>query len=76
MGDFGALDIVPHYMMAGSTDAFVLNTDYIDVAFLDGIKTTDLAKTGDSEKILITADCTLAVRNSDSCGKISDLTGG
>lgn len=76
MGDFGALDIVPHYMMAGSTDAFILNTDYIDVAFLDGIKTSDLAKTGDSEKILITADCTLAVRNSDAQGKISDLTGG
>jgi hypothetical protein len=76
MGDFGAINIVPHYMMAGSTDAFILNTDYIDVAFLDGIKESALAKTGDSERILITADCTLAVRSPAAQGKISDLTGG
>ena len=76
MGDFGAINIVPHYMMSGSTDAFILNTDYIDLAFLDGIKESPLAKTGDSERILITADCTLAVRSPAAQGKISDLTGG
>lgn len=76
MGDFGAINIVPHYMMAGSTDAFILNTDFIDVAFLDGIKETPLAKTGDSERMLITADCTLAVRAPLAQGKISDLSGG
>lgn len=76
IGDFGTLQVVPHYLMAGSTCAYVLNLDYIDVAFLDGIKTTDLAKTGDSEKILITADMALAVRNSDAQGKVDDLSGG
>lgn len=76
VGDFGNISVVPHYMMAGSTDAYILNTDYIDVAFLDGIKESELAKTGDSSKILITADCTLAVRAPLSCGKISDLSGG
>lgn len=76
IGDFGTLQVVPHYLMAGSTRAYVLNLDYIDVAFLDGIKTTELAKTGDSEKILITADVALTVRNSDSQGKIADLSGG
>ena len=76
VGDFGELSVVPHYLMAGATDAFILNMDFVDVAFLDGIKTTPLAKTGDSEKILITADVALAVRNSDACGKVSNLSGG
>jgi hypothetical protein len=76
IGDFGTLQVVPHYLMSGATDAYLLNMDYIDVAFLDGIKTSDLAKTGDSEKQLITADCCLAVRSSDAQGKIAGLSGG
>lgn len=76
IGDFGTLQVVPHYLMAGATDAYLLNMDYIDMAFLDGIKTSPLAKTGDSEKELITADCCLAVRSSDAQGKISNLSGG
>lgn len=76
IGDFGTLQVVPHYLMSGAADAYLLNMDYIDVAFLDGIKTSDLAKTGDSEKQLITADCCLAVRSSDAQGKIAGLSGG
>lgn len=74
VSDFGSLTIVPHYLMVGATSAYVLNTDYLDMAFLDGFKTSDLAKTGDSEKVLITADCALTVRASAAQGKISDLT--
>lgn len=73
VSDFGSLSIVPHYLMVGSNTAYVLNTDYIDVAFLDGFKTSDLAKTGDSDKVLITADCALTVRSSAAQGKIADL---
>lgn len=76
IGDFGTIQVVPHYLMAGSTSAYVLNTDYIDVATLDGVQVSELAKTGDSEKILITMDATLAVRNSDAQGKLADLSGG
>jgi Family of unknown function (DUF5309) len=77
VGDFGgAVQVVPHYLMTGATDVYLLNMDYIDMAFLDGIKTSPLAKTGDSEKELITADCCLAVRSSDAQGKISGLSGG
>lgn len=76
IGDFGSIQVIPHYMMAGSTDAFILNTDYIDVAFLDGVKVNDLAKTGDSMRILVTMDATLSVRSSAAQGKISDLSGG
>lgn len=77
VGDFGgAVQVVPHYLMTSATDVFLLNTDYIDIAFLDGIKVTDLAKTGDSERQLITADCALAVRSSAAQGKIAGLSGG
>ena len=76
IGDFGTLQVVPHYLMSGATDAYLLNMDFIDVAFLDGVTTSPLAKTGDSEKHLITADCALAVRSSDANGKIAALSGG
>ena len=74
LSDFGGLTVVPHYLMAGSDTAYVLNSDYIDLAFLDGFKTTDLAKTGDSDKVLITADCCLAVRANTAQAKITNLT--
>ena len=74
LSDFGSLTVVPHYLMAGSDTAYVLNSDYIDLAFLDGFKTTDLAKTGDSDKVLITADCALAVRAPTAQAKIANLT--
>lgn len=74
VSDFGALEIVPHYLMAGATDVHLLNTDYIDLAVLDGFKTEELAKTGDSDKIQIITDCGLAVRAPKAIAKISNLT--
>lgn len=74
MSDFGSLSVVPHYLLSGSDTAYVLNTDYLDLAFLDGFKTTDLAKTGDSDKVLITADCALSVRAPTAQAKITNLT--
>ena len=73
ISDFGALTIVPHYIMAGATDVFLLNTEYIDLAVLDGFKTEELAKTGDSEKVMILTDCALAVRAPKDIAKISNL---
>lgn len=74
LSDFGGLTVVPHYLMASSDTAYVLNSDYIDLAFLDGFKTVELAKTGDSDKVLITADCALAVRAPTAQAKITNLT--
>lgn len=74
MSDFGAISVVPHYLLASATTAYVLNTDYMELAFLDGFKTVDLAKTGDSDKVLITADCCLAVRAPTAIAKIANLT--
>lgn len=74
VSDFGAISVVPHYLMAGANEVYFLNSDYIDLAFLDGFQTTPLAKTGDSERALITADVALAVRAPSAIGKIDDLT--
>lgn len=74
VSDFGALEIVPHYLMSGATDVHMLNTEYIDLAMLDGFKTEPLAKTGDSEKIMVIADCGLAVRAPKAIAKIANLT--
>ena len=74
VSDFGALEIVPHYLMAGATDVHLINTEYVDLAMLDGFKTEPLAKTGDSEKVMIIADCGLAVRAPKALAKISNLT--
>ena len=74
LSDFGGLTVMPHYLMAGSDTAYVLNSDYLDLAFLDGFKTVGLAKTGDSDKVLITADACLAVRAPTAQAKITNLT--
>jgi hypothetical protein len=74
MSDFGAISVVPHYLLAGSDTAYVLNTDYLDLAFLDGFVESPLAKTGDSDRVLITADCALSVRAPTAQSKITNLT--
>lgn len=73
MSDFGELEIVPHYLMTGSTTVFLNNPEYADLAFLDGFRTEEMGKTGDSDKNLITADLCLAVRAEKAFGKIADL---
>lgn len=74
VSDFGAISIMPHYLMAGANEVYLLNTEYIELATLDGFKTESLAKTGDSEKEFTTFDVCLAVRSSTAQAKIDDLT--
>lgn len=74
MSDFGELEIVPHYIMSGSDTVFLCNPEYADLAFLDGFRTEEMGKTGDSDKNLITADVTLAVRAEKAFAKIANLT--
>lgn len=74
MSDFGELEIVPHYIMAGADTVYLNNPEYADLAFLDGFRTEDMGKTGDSDKKLITADVTLAVRAEKAFAKIANLT--
>jgi hypothetical protein len=41
------------------TAVFCIDPDYISVAYLDGIKKTPMAKTGDSERYLMTVEYAL-----------------
>ena len=62
VSDFGKLTIIPHQYGMGA-DCLLVDPEYASVGTLDGIKTDDLAKSGDSEKFIMTAEKTLVVRN-------------
>ena len=74
MSDFGELEIVPHYLMSGSTNVFGFNPDYADIVYLDGFKSEPLAKTGDSEKEQVLVDCCLRLTAENVHFKVANLT--
>ncbi len=74
MSDFGEMEIVPHYLMSGSTNVFGFNTDYADIVYLDGFKSEPLAKTGDSEKEQVLVDCCLRLTAENVHFKVANLT--
>lgn len=74
--DFGDVEVVPHYIMAGSTMVFALDTDYIDIAYLRPFNSWELGKTGDNTKAQVLVDATLRVLSENSQVKFADLTGG
>lgn len=74
MSDFGAVEIVPHYLMNGQSNVYLDNPEYADLAFLDGFRDDDLAKTGDSDRRLVLVDVCLALRAPTAFSKIADLT--
>jgi translation elongation factor EF-G len=74
VSDFGTIEIVPHYLMAGSTDVFGLNAEYGDAVYLRGFESTPLGKTGDNEKVQVLADATFRLTSEMAQMKISNLT--
>lgn len=72
--DFGDIEVVPHYIMAGADVAYMLNPEYGEMSFLDGFRSQEIGKTGDSDKVLVTADLTLVVTAEKAMGKIDNLT--
>jgi hypothetical protein len=56
-----------------SRTIFGITPDYVSVAFLDGIKMSDLAKTGDAEKKLLITEYCLVVDNPDAHFKLQDM---
>lgn len=74
MSDFGELEIVPHYILNAATTVFLVNPEQASLAFLDGFRSEEIGKTGDSEKVLLTADVTLRVDAEKAFAKIADLT--
>ena len=78
--DFGLLDIVPNRVMVNATEdldtsknIFLLDPKMFALAWLRPIFREDLAKTGDAKNVMLTAECTLEVRNEASSGVIADV---
>lgn len=76
MGDFGELTIVPNYVQAtaNATDVLVLNKEHYGVAYLQEFKAEPLAKTGHTDKEMVSAECCAIVTSEKAHGKIADLS--
>ena len=76
--DFGTLALMPNRLQqkTGASDAadvFILDADYIECAKLKGYTTEPLAKTGLSEKRLMSVDWTIKVLNEKAQAIIADI---
>jgi hypothetical protein len=73
VSDFGSHKIVPNRFQRART-ALILDMDMWALAVLDPLKTSDLAKTGDANKGLLTWELTLESRQEAASGVVADLT--
>lgn len=73
--DFGQLKMVPNRFQR-ARDALILQSDMWKVAFMPGrnMVTTDLAKTGDTDRKQILSEYTLEACNEKANGIVADLT--
>src|SRR5262249_29674223 len=72
VSDFGSLSLIPHpYGL--TRDVLLLDPPMMAIGTLDGWKSEPLAKTGDSERFLLTAEKTLVVKNEKAHGVVADM---
>ena len=76
--DFGVtLDLIPNRLqaetVAGESTAFLIDPQHVRQSFLHSVRTEPLAKTGLSEKSLMSADYTLVVTTEKAHGMITDI---
>jgi hypothetical protein len=74
VSDFGNMEIVPHYIMAGADTVYGLNPEYGDVVYLRGFRSNELGRTGDSEKEQVLVDATVRLLSENTQFKIADLS--
>ena len=76
MSDFGELTVVPNYVQATANPnaAFILNPDYAGIAYLGGFKSEPLAKTGHTDKEMVSVEACLVVTSETAHGAIKNLT--
>lgn len=72
ISDFGEHKIMLNRHVRTRT-LFAIDPEYVSVAFLDGIKMEDLAKTGDAEKKMLITEFCLVGDNPDAHAKVQDL---
>ncbi|MDR6163479.1 DUF5309 family protein [Pseudomonas fluorescens] len=76
MSDFGELTVVPNYIQgtANANTAFILNPEYAGIGYLGGFKSEELAKTGHTQKELVSVEACLVVTSETAHGKVANLT--
>lgn len=76
MSDFGELTVVPNYVQAtaNANAAFILNPEYAGIAYLGGYKSEPLAKTGHTDKEMVSVEACLVVTSETAHGAIKNLT--
>ena len=76
--DFGTLTLLPNRLQgitaADSSTAYILDPKHLKQSFLTGYRVEPLAKTGLSEKRLMSVDYSLCVLNEKSQGAIFDVS--
>lgn len=73
VSDFGAIQFMAHqYAVSGF--ALLVDPDMVAVGTLDAFKTTELAKSGDSNKFMMTAEKCLVVKNEKAHAVIRALS--
>lgn len=73
VGDFGALSLIPH-AYGLTRDCLLVDPKMASVMTLDGVKSKELASSGDNIKFLITMEKGLKVSNERAHAVIADLT--
>lgn len=77
--DFGTLTMVPNRLQQTYTatttaaDVFILDPEYLELAYLHGYRTDTLAKTGLAENRQMSVDWTLVVNNEKAHGIIGNI---
>jgi hypothetical protein len=76
MSDFGELAIVPNYVQATANPeaAFILNPETFGIAYFQNFKVEPLAKTGHTDKEMVSCECGTVVTSEAANGQIADLT--
>ncbi len=75
VSDFSVLDIVPNRFQR-ERDVWVLDTEYWEIAYLDGYKTETIAKVGDAERRHILVDWALCSKNEGASAVVADVNSG
>lgn len=72
-GDYHTLTVIPSRQLR-ARDVLVLQTDMWALSFLQPFKSTPLAKTGHSDREMLSVEYTLKAKNEKSSGGVFDLT--
>lgn len=73
VSDFGSVSVVPNRFQRNRS-AFVIDPEYVEVAYLRDFEIQELAKTGDAEDRQIVVEFGLQVSNEKAHGIIADLS--